>query len=147
MARSHPSAAGIAEAMAAWRPALLLPIGLLALAGCGRGGDRATVRSVAEGFYAAVAKHDGAGACARLSASTRKALEQQESAPCARAVVHLNLSGRRAHIVRVYSTNASVELIDGDTVFLQDTPQGWRVAAAGCRPQAHGEPADCEVQS
>ena len=129
------------------RPALVLLIGAVALAGCGRDGDRATVRRVAEGFYAAVAHHDGAAACARLSADARKALEQQESAPCARAVVHLNLSGRRAHIVRVYSTDAAVELLHGDTVFLQDTAEGWRVDAAGCRPQARGEPADCEVQS
>jgi hypothetical protein len=87
------------------------------------------------------------GACARLSADTRKALEQQKSAPCARAVVQLDLSGRRAHSARVYSVDAAVELTRGDTVFLQDTPQGWRISAAGCRPQARGEPADCEVAS
>jgi hypothetical protein len=129
------------------RQVLLLSAAALALAGCGREGDRASVRSVAEGFYAAVAAHDGAGACARLSADTRKALEQQESAPCPRAVQRLDLAGSRAHIVRVYSTDAAVELVRGDTVFLQDTPRGWRISAAGCRPQAHGEPADCEVQA
>lgn len=129
------------------RQVLLLCAGVLALAGCGRTGDRATVRSVAEGFYAAVADRDGAAACALLSADTRQALEQQESAPCARAVEHVDLSGTRAHIVRVYSTDAAVELIDGDTVFLQATKRGWRISAAGCRPRAHGEPADCEVQS
>ena len=62
-----------------------LAIGV-ALTGCGRAGDRASVQSVAEGFYAA-----------------------------------------------------------GDTVFLQDTRQGRRIAAAGCRPHGHGEPAQCEV--
>jgi hypothetical protein len=128
------------------RQVLLLCAGVLALAGCGRGSDRATVRGVAEGFYAAVADHDGAHACALLSADTRKALEQQESSSCARAVVHLDLSGRRAADVRVYSTDAGVDLRDGDTVFLQRDSVGWRIAAAGCRPQAHGEPADCEVQ-
>ena len=129
------------------RHVLLLCAGLLALAGCGRGGDRATVTGVAEGFYAAVADHDGASACARLSADARKALEEQESMPCARAVVHLDLAGRRAQIVSVYSIDAAVELAGGDTVFLQDTPEGWRISAAGCRPQARGEPADCEVQA
>jgi hypothetical protein len=129
------------------RQVLLVCAGVLALAGCGRTGDRATVRSVAEGFYTAVADHDGAAACARLSADTRQALEQQESAPCARAVQRLDLSGRRADIVQVYSTDAAVELVHGDTVFLEDTSRGWRISAAGCRPQAHGEPADCEVQS
>ncbi|HEY7620287.1 MAG TPA: hypothetical protein VH834_10970 [Solirubrobacteraceae bacterium] len=133
--------------MSVWRLALVFPIGLLALTGCGRSGARTTVTNVAEGFYAAVAQHDGARACALLSPDTRKALEQQESAPCARAVVHLDLSGSRAHIVRVYTTDAAVELIRGDTVFLQETTRGWRVDAAGCRPQARGEPADCEVAS
>jgi hypothetical protein len=129
------------------RHVLPLCAGLLALAGCGQGGERATVASVAEGFYASVADHDGAGACARLSADARKALEDQESLPCARAVAHLDLSGRRAQLVSVYSVDAAVELAGGDTVFLQDTPQGWRISAAGCRPQAHGEPAECEVQA
>jgi hypothetical protein len=128
------------------RPALAVLVTAVALVGCGRGSDRATVRSVAEGFYAAVADHDGTRACALLSADTRKALEQQASASCARAVVQLNLSGRRAADVRVYSTDAGVDLRDGDTVFLQRDSIGWRIAAAGCRPQAHGEPADCEVQ-
>jgi hypothetical protein len=125
----------------------LLPIGVLAMAGCGRSSDRAATRSTAEGFYAAVSHHDGAGACARLSSSARMSLEQQASATCERAVLHLDLSGSRAHIVRVYTTNAAVELLHGDTVFLQQTRQGWRISAAGCRPQGRGEPANCEVQA
>lgn len=126
--------------------AVVTAAGLL-LASCGRDSDRAAVRSVAESFYAAVAQHDGGAACARLSADTRQALEQQESAPCPRAVAHLSLSGRRAHVVRVFSTDAAVELVHGDTVFLQDTHQGWRIDAAGCRPAGQGEPADCEIES
>jgi hypothetical protein len=129
------------------RQACLLAITALLMTGCGRDADRATVRSTAESFYAAVAGHDGVAACARLSADARQAIEQQASSPCPRAVLHLDLSGRRAHIVRVYSTDAAVELLHGDTVFLQDTPQGWRISAAGCRPQDKGEPADCEVAS
>jgi hypothetical protein len=62
-------------------------------------------------------------------------------------VERLDLYGRRVHSVRVYSTDAAVELVHGDTVFLQATKQGWRISAAGCRPQPHGEPANCEVQS
>jgi hypothetical protein len=127
------------------RPALAVLVAAVALAGCDRGSDRATVRRVAEGFYAAVADHDGVRACALKSSDTRKALEQQESAPCERAVEHLQLSGRRAANVRVHSTEAGVDLRDGDTVFLQHDRVGWRIAAAGCRPQAHGEPADCEL--
>ena len=39
--------------MTATRQALPLAVVVLALAGCGRSGDRANVRSIAESFYAA----------------------------------------------------------------------------------------------
>jgi hypothetical protein len=133
--------------MTATRQALPLAVAVLALAGCGRSGDRASVRSVAEGFYAAVGDHEGARACGWLSADARLALEQDESAPCSRAVERLKLSGRRARRVEVYSTEAAVALRGGDTVYLQATPRGWRIAAAGCRDAAYDRPADCELQS
>jgi hypothetical protein len=133
--------------MTAARQALPLVVAVLALTGCGRSGDRASVRTVAEGFYAAVGDHAGARACAWLSAGARQALEQDESAPCARAVERLQLSGRRARSVQVYSTEAAVALRGGDTVYLQDTARGWRISAAGCRDPAHDQPADCELAS
>jgi hypothetical protein len=133
--------------MTATRQALPLAIAVLALAGCGRAGDRASVRSVAESFYAAAGAHDGARACAWLSTDARMALEKDQSARCARAVEQLKLSGRRARRVEVYSTEAAVALRGGDTVYLQATPKGWRIAAAGCRDPAYDKPADCEVQS
>jgi hypothetical protein len=67
--------------MTATRQALPLAVAMLALAGCGRSGDRASVRTTAEGFYAAVGDHDGARACAWLRADARQALEKDESAP------------------------------------------------------------------
>jgi hypothetical protein len=118
-----------------------------ALCACGRSGDRQTVRDAAVQFYAAVDRHDGARACALLSADTRKALEDQESESCDKAVEHLDLTGGPVGTVSVYSTEAAVELRGGDTVFLQDTKQGWRIAAAGCRPSGHEEPADCDVEA
>jgi hypothetical protein len=133
--------------MTATRQALPLAFAVLALTGCGRSGDRANVRTVAEGFYAAVHDHDGARACGWLSADARQALEKDESAPCSQAVERLKLSGRRARRVDVYSTEAAVTLRGGDTVYLQDSARGWRIAAAGCRGPAYDKPADCEVQS
>ena len=129
------------------RHVLVLAIAAVAVAGCGRSGDRATVRSVAEGFYAAVDGHEGARACALLSAGARQAVEQDESAPCARAVDHLKLSGHRAQRVVIHSTNAAVELGGGDVVYLETTPEGWRISAAGCRDPAYDKPAECELQS
>ena len=131
------------------RRALPLAVAVLALAlaGCGRSGDRAKVRSIAEGFYAAAGARDGARACTWLSAGARQALEQDESEPCARAIGQLKLSGSRARRVEVYSTNASVALRGGDVVYLEDTPRGWRISAAGCRDPAYAKPATCELQS
>ena len=120
---------------------------LLALTGCGRTEDRAEVRALAEGFNAAVAGHRGAQACALLSRDARQALEQQESSPCARAVDHLDVAGSRAQTIRLYSTNAAVALRSGDVVYLQETPKGWRISAAGCRAPAYARPAICELQS
>jgi hypothetical protein len=127
----------------------VLPVALAAivLAGCGRSGDRAIVESVAESFYAAVDAHEGAQACGWLSAGARQALEQDESEPCARAVEHLQLSGRRARRVEVHSTEAAVALRGGDVVYLETTPRGWRISAAGCRDPAYEKPADCELES
>jgi chemotaxis response regulator CheB len=118
----------------------------LALTGCGRDGDRQAVRAVASGFYAAVQDHHGARACALLSVDTRKALEQQESEPCAKAVEKLSLHPGRPAAAEVYSTEASVHLAGGDTVLLGDTAQGWRISAAGCQLHGPSQPADCELQ-
>ena len=52
------------------------------------------------------------------------------------------LSGGRARRVEVYSTNAAVALRGGDVVYLEETPQGWRISAAGCRNPAYAKPAD-----
>jgi Prokaryotic lipoprotein-attachment site len=133
--------------MTATRQALLVAVAVLALAGCGRSGDRADVRSVAESFYASVDGHEGARACAWLSPGARQAVEQDQSEPCARAVEQLKLSGRSAQRVEVYSTNAAVALRGGDVVYLETTPQGWRISAAGCRDPAYATPATCELQS
>jgi hypothetical protein len=134
--------------MPAARQAVPVAVALLALAGCGRSSDdRASVRSVAESFYAAARAHDGARACTWLSAAARRALEQDQSSPCAQAIAHLKLSGGGARRVEVYSTEGAVALRGGDVVYLETTPHGWRISAAGCRSPAYDKPADCEVES
>jgi hypothetical protein len=127
----------------------LVAVALLAaaLCACGRSGDRQTVRDAAVQFYAAVDRHEGSRACALLSPQTRKALEEQESESCDKAVESLDLTGGPVGSVSVYSTEAAVELRGGDTVFLEDTKEGWRIAAAGCRPSGHEEPADCDLEA
>ncbi len=46
--------------------------------------------------------------------------------------------------VKVYGTRRMVRY-DEDVVFLGEFPDGWKVTAAGCSPQA-GAPYDCQVQ-
>jgi hypothetical protein len=129
------------------RPVLAVALVVVAACGCGRSGDRQTVRDVAVQFYAAVDHHDGTRACALLSADTRKALERNESESCDKAVEHLSLNGGPVGSVSVFSGEAAVELRGGDTVFLQDDNVGWRIAAAGCRPSGHEKPADCDLEA
>jgi hypothetical protein len=128
------------------RRAIPLAVIAVALCACGRSGDRQTVRAVAVGFYAAVDQHEGTRACTLLSSETRKNLEEQESEPCDKAIDKVDLKGGPVSKVSVYSTEAAVELRGGDTVFIEDTKEGWRVSAAGCRPTAHAQPADCNLE-
>lgn len=127
----------------------LLACGVLALgaAGCGTSADRDQARAAAVGLYAAVRAHDGAAACARMSPDLRAQLVKDESEPaCAKAALKLSLHGGRAGAVQVYADAAQVRFTGGDTVFLGDTREGWRVEALGCKPHGKG-PFDCEEQS
>lgn len=119
-----------------------------ALAGCGAGSADEDAADVAEAFYRAVAAKDGDGACAQLSESTISELEKEEMSACPKAVTELKLSGSEAGHSTVYLTSALVELRGGDRVFLDRTPEGWKVSAAGCKPEPGEEkPDDCEVES
>jgi hypothetical protein len=119
----------------------------LGAAGCGTAGDRDEARAAARELYAAVERHDGAAACARMSPSLRSQLVADEGGPCAKAVLGLDLSGRAPDRVEVYANEALVRFAGGgDTVFLSATRLGWRVDALGCRPEGEG-PYDCEAES
>lgn len=135
------------------RSAARLVLLLLALApvltGCGTGGDRAAARGAVERFVTALAAGDGARACAELGAETVAQLVERERAPCRRAVGELGLGPAAITRVQVYVTSAKVDLGDGESAFLDRAPGGWKIAAAGCRPQ--GKPADrpfdCELEA
>jgi hypothetical protein len=126
---------------------LVVAAAALAAAGCGTSTDRDQARTAAQRLYAAVDRHDGAAACAQMSPPLRAQLVKDQSEPeCAKAVLKLSLHGGRPAAVRVYANAAEVRLAGGDTVFLSDTREGWRVDAVGCRPQGGG-PYDCEEQA
>jgi len=120
---------------------------ILVAAGCGAT-DSGGAEQAAERLYGAYADKDGAAACAALTDGTRKQLEKNEQKPCDEAVLELELSGERSVGRQAYITEAKVDLDGGDSVFVEETPDGWRVNAAGCKPVPDEEaPYDCEVES
>jgi hypothetical protein len=126
--------------------ALVAGVGL-ALAGCGAT-DSDGASDAAERLYVAYSDEDGLAACATLSDDTREQLVEDEQRPCAEAVLELDLSGTAAVGSEAYVTEAKVETDGGDSVFLEETNDGWQVTAAGCRPAPGKEaPYDCEVES
>lgn len=128
--------------------ALAAGLSLGALAGCGAGREDERAGRVVEDFYSAVSAKDGARACAQLSESAVAELEKDEMSPCPTAVTELELSGSTVERSTVYVTSALVELRAGDRVFLDRTPEGWKVSAAGCKPESGEEqPDDCELES
>jgi outer membrane murein-binding lipoprotein Lpp len=136
-AMSHPSLTIVTAAA----------VSALLLAGCGTSADRRQARAAAERFATAVQAGDGATACAQLSPALRRQLVKDEPGKrCAKAVLGLSVHGRRASAVRVYATSAEVELAGGDTLFLDDTSEGWRLQAVGCHPNGDG-PYECEEQA
>ncbi|MEU6866167.1 hypothetical protein ABZ924_23395 [Streptomyces sp. NPDC046876] len=136
------------------RPGRTVPHLLLALAaavlvsGCGASAPRVNgAQSSALAFARAVAGDDFRAACALLAPGTRQELEEGEQKPCASALAGQDLPGARTRTVRgteVYGRQAMVRL-EEDTLFLSRFDGGWRVVAAGCRPEAD-EPYRCAVK-
>lgn len=132
------------------RPHSLLLLALVAAAtGCGTDADRDQARAAVERLYAAVERDDGDAACRELSTATALALAQDEGRPCGRAITALDLQAGAITGVRVYVTNAKVDLRTGESAFLGRGPAGWKVNALGCRKQgdAQSRPMSCEAES
>ena len=128
--------------------AVLLAAVAVGTAGCARDGDQATVRSVAGTFFAALDAGDGARACEQLSSGTRAALESQEQSPCREAVTGLGLEGGSVVGANVYLLNADVELSNGESAFLDQGDEGWRISAVGCSSsdKPRDRPFDCDLE-
>lgn len=107
--------------------------------------DTASASQTAVTFHAALSSGDGSGACAMLAPSTLEQLEKTTKAPCAVGiVVDSPPISSTVDVARAYGRAAQVRM-DADTVFLTTSGGGWKVAAAGCRPQPGG-PYDCAIE-
>lgn len=111
------------------------------IAGCGSA-QESEVLAAAGRFEAAVSAGDGGSACAALTERARRGVESF-GRDCAQAVAGLPAAGR-ARTAEVWGDSAQVRF-DGDVVFLALFEDGWRVRAAGCRPNPDG-PYECTVE-
>ncbi len=116
----------------------------LGAAACSSPGGQPAVQ-VAHDFYAAVEAHDGTQACGLLAPQTRHELESTAGKPCPRAVLEESLPHvrGRGHLER-FGNQAQVDLV-GDTVFLSEFRDGWRIVALMCTPRG-AQPYDCQVK-
>jgi hypothetical protein len=126
---------------------LLLAVLCVAVGACGQSDDRETVQATTQRFLAAYAADRDRAACEALSSDTVKELESQEGAPCPEAIPKVELEGGNVVDVEVTVTNAKVDLARGESVFLSEQADGWKITALGCRPAGKpaDEPFDCEL--
>jgi hypothetical protein len=116
-------------------------------AGCGRADDGRAVAAVTSQFLQAIRAHEGPRACAQLSPEAAEALVDDAGKACAEAVVDLDVEPSAVRRTQVFGIGAKVDLADGRSAFLELTPRGWRLSAAGCEPGAGDEPYTCEVEA
>lgn len=122
----------------------------VSIAGCGESDDRMQVRRVVERFDAALARHDGAAACAQLSTDTAMKLASDDGRPCPPAILSHGLQPAGPGRLQVFVTSAKVDVTSGESFFLGRTPAGWRIAALACKPprdKPADRPYDCEVEA
>jgi hypothetical protein len=130
--------------MRAWIAALAVLA--LVLPGCGTASSEHDARGSVQRFFAALSRHDGNAACHELSEEAASSVASDEKKPCGEAVLSLGIGTAPIKDVAVYMDSAQVKLQGGGAVFLDETPKGWKVSAAGCKPQS-GKPYDCDLQA
>ncbi|HET6858812.1 MAG TPA: hypothetical protein VFH94_17195, partial [Streptomyces sp.] len=103
--------------------------------------------ALATGFEQSLAVGDPAAACSALAPETLGELESTAKRRCAAALPAEQLPvGGPVREVDVYGRQARV-VLRGDTLFLSQFADGWKVVAAGCLPQrASGKPYECAVK-
>ena len=125
----------------------LVALVCVAVGACGQSDDRDTVKATTQRFLSAYAADRNRAACQTLSSDTVKELESQEGAPCPDAIGKVELDGGNVAGVEVTMTNAKVDLTTGESVFLSEQADGWKITSLGCRSAGKpaDEPFDCEL--
>jgi hypothetical protein len=118
----------------------------VALSGCGTAAGQRDAKASARRFEHALRAKDGAAACRELTSDVTSSLESSEKKPCDQAILAAGLKpASGAGHVSVWETGAQVRL-GGDTLFLDETKNGWKVSAAGCKPAGSDQPYDCDLK-
>jgi hypothetical protein len=130
--------------MKPWAVGVLLGAATFAATGCGSDLPTASSNAAAR-FYQAIEAHDGGAACALLAPQTLHEVEASAQAPCRTAILDEDIpAGGEVTGLRQYGTAAQARM-SGDTAFLAEFDDGWKVVAAACTAQ--GElPYDCKVK-
>ncbi len=117
---------------------------LLTTTACGSGASDAS-STVAERFYRAIEAEDGATACSLLAPKTLREVEESEKASCDTAILDEDIPvGGAVTDLHQYGGQAQVRL-RGDTAFLAEFDDGWKIVAAACTPQGE-QPYDCKLK-
>ena len=91
----------------------------------------------------ALDRGDTVAACGSLAPETAEALVGSQGRACKESLGSQALSSGAVEEVVVWGDRAQVRT-DADVLFLVELAEGWKVVAAGCRPQGE-QPYLCEV--
>jgi hypothetical protein len=125
--------------------AITAALGCLALAACGTAASERDSERVVGRFQEALSHGDLFEACAELTDHLKESLARDEGDTCPESLADLRLSGLgRPAGSQVYITSALVTVHGGGDAFLDQTPRGWRISAAGCTRS--GDRYDCRLE-
>ncbi len=132
------------------RPLALWILLCVVLTGCSGAPGSDEPRNVTVAFYEHIQAGRGDEACVLVSDATIKQLESQEQKPCAEAVMELDHEGGDVIDVHLFVTNAKVDLSSGESAYLNEESDGWKLSALACKVE-EGKPRDrpleCEVEA
>lgn len=130
--------------MRPWVVGVIVGAVVLMVSSCGSKLPEAS-SSAADRFYHAIEVHDGAAACGLLAPQTRQEVEQSAQASCSSAILDEGIPAAGSVVeLRKYGTEAYARM-NGDTAFLAEFDDGWKIVAAACTAQDQ-MPYDCKVK-
>lgn len=116
--------------------------------GVARHSDDPAAGATVRAFATALEDGDGPRACSLFTEDAQDEIEQARRKNCAQGVLELRRFiapiGSPA-VVNSAERSSIVRMSGGGTYFLDKTPDGWRLSAAGCEANVE-VPYECEVE-